>query len=114
MHELGVVFHIIKRVEELGAENHLQKVSRVTVEVGEVSAIIPSYLTDCWNWAVKKSELLTGAELTVDTLPAITWCNGCKTTYPTVAHGRICPHCGSEETWLQQGNEFNLKQIEAI
>ena len=84
------------------------------MEVGEVSAIIPSYLTDCWNWAVKKSELLTGAELAVETLPAITWCNGCKTTYPTVAHGRICPHCGSEETWLQQGNEFNLKQIEAI
>ena len=114
MHELGVVFHIIKRVEELGAENDLQKISRVTVEVGEVSAIIPSYLTDCWNWAVKKSELLDGAELAVETLPAITWCNGCKTTYPTVAHGRICPHCGSEETWLQQGNEFNLKQIEAI
>lgn len=114
MHELGVVFHIIKRVEELGAENNLQKVSRVTVEVGEVSAIIPSYLTDCWNWAVKKSELLDGAELAVETLPAITWCNGCKTTYPTVPHGKICPHCGSEETWLQQGNEFNLKQIEAI
>lgn len=113
MHELGVVFHIIRRVEELGAENGLQKVSRVTVEVGEVSAIIPSYLTDCWNWAVKKSELLTGAELAVETLPAVTWCNGCKSTYPTVPHGRICPNCGSEETWLQQGNEFNLKQIEA-
>ena len=114
MHELGVVFHIIKRVEELGAENNLQKVSRVTVEVGEVSAIIPSYLTDCWNWAVKKSELLDGAELSIETLPAVTWCNACKTTYPTVPHGKICPNCGSEETWLQQGNEFNLKQIEAI
>ena len=113
MHELGVVFHIIRRVEELGTENGLQKVSRVTVEVGEVSAIIPSYLTDCWNWAVKKSELLDGAELAVETLLAITWCNGCKTTYPTVPHGKICPHCGSDETWLQQGNEFNLKQIEA-
>ena len=113
MHELGVVFHIIKRVEELGAENDLQKVSRVTVEVGEVSAIIPSYLTDCWNWAVKKSALLDGAQLAIETLPAITWCNSCQTTYPTVPHGKICPNCGSGETWLQQGNEFNLKEIEA-
>lgn len=113
MHELGVVFHIIKRVEELGEENDLQKVSRVTVEVGEVSAIIPSYLTDCWNWAVKKSALLDGAQLAIETLPAITWCNSCQTTYPTVPHGKICPNCGSGETWLQQGNEFNLKEIEA-
>mgnify|MGYP003293349295 CR=1 FL=1 len=24
-----------------------------------------------------------------------------------------CPNCGSGETWLQQGNEMNIKQIEA-
>ena len=113
MHELGVVFHIIRRVEELGQENELQKVNRVTVEVGEVSAVIPSYLTDCWNWAVKKSELLSGAQLEVETIPAVTWCDDCRTTYPTVAHGKTCPYCGGGNTWLQQGNEFNLKEIEA-
>ena len=26
---------------------------------------------------------------------------------------RRCPHCGSGKTWLQQGNEINIKQIEA-
>ena len=25
-----------------------------------------------------------------------------------------CPHCGSEKTWLKQGREINLKEIEAI
>ena len=25
-----------------------------------------------------------------------------------------CPHCGSEKTWLKQGSEINLKEIEAI
>ena len=27
--------------------------------------------------------------------------------------GETCPHCGSGNTWLQQGNEINIKQIEA-
>lgn len=27
MHELGIVFHIIDRIEEVGAENHLKQVS---------------------------------------------------------------------------------------
>ena len=28
--------------------------------------------------------------------------------------GCTCPHCGSEKTWLKQGSEINLKEIEAI
>ena len=114
MHELSVVFHVIRRVEELGEENHLEKVSRVTVEIGEVSTVIPHYLIDCWNWAVKKTDLLQEAQLQVETIPAITYCEGCQSTYPTVAHGRQCPHCGSGATYLLQGNEFNIKEIEAL
>ena len=99
MHELGIVFHVIKSVEEVGRQNCLTRVSAVTLEIGEVSGVVPSYLTDCWNWAVKKSDLLRGAELRTDILPA-------------VAHGKTCPHCGSGETWLLTGSELNIKEIE--
>ena len=37
MHELGIVFHIIKTVERVGTENKLTMVSTVTLELGEVS-----------------------------------------------------------------------------
>ena len=36
MHELGVVFHVIKMVEEIVSENNLTEVSSVTLELGEV------------------------------------------------------------------------------
>lgn len=35
-----------------------------------------------------------------------------QNTYPTVKYGKTCPYCGSGETWLQQGREMNIKQIE--
>ena len=38
-------------------------------------------------------------------------CDGCGKDYETVPHGRTCPHCGSGETWLLRGNEFNIKEI---
>mgnify|MGYP003235526951 CR=1 FL=1 len=75
MHELGIVFHVIKSVEMIGEENGLTN---------------------------------------VETIPAVTYCEGCGRDYPTVQFGRTCPHCGSEKTWLKQGSEINLKEIEAI
>ncbi|MBO7353381.1 MAG: hydrogenase maturation nickel metallochaperone HypA, partial [Lachnospiraceae bacterium] len=49
MHELGVVFYIVKDVKKVAEENKVEKVNSVTLQVGEVSTIIPSYLTDCWD-----------------------------------------------------------------
>lgn len=49
MHELGIVFHIAKRVEEIAEQHQVQQVNSVTVEIGEVSTVIPEYLEDCWK-----------------------------------------------------------------
>ncbi len=113
MHELGVVFHIMDSIEKIGEENQLSKVASVTLELGEVSSVIDSYLLDCWKWAVKKKELLQEAELIIEKLPAITYCEDCKQTYSTIEFGKTCPHCQSGHTYLLQGTEFNIKEIEA-
>ncbi len=115
MHELGIVFHIIDSVEAVAAENNIETVQSVTVEIGEVSAVIPDYLVDCWNWAVKKKgTVLSTCQMQVETIPAVTHCGGCGQDYGTVAHGKICPHCGSEKTWLLTGNEINIKEITVV
>lgn len=112
MHELGVVFHIMDSLEKVAAENEVNGISKVTLELGEVSTVIDSYLQNCWKWAVQKRELFSDASLVIEKLPAITYCEGCGQTYPTVEHGKVCPYCKSQETWLLQGNEFNIKEIE--
>ena len=111
MHELGVVFHIIDDVTEVGKENNLTSVQSVTLQLGTVSTVIPDYLTDCWNWAVQKTELLKEAKLIIEPIEAITYCEDCKTTYDTITHGKTCPNCGSGNTYLLQGTEFMIKEI---
>lgn len=113
MHELGVVFHIIKGVERVADENQLTEIASVTIELGQVSTVIPHYLTDCWEWAVKKTELLEDAQLIIEEIPAVTYCEDCQKTFGTVEHGKICPYCRSAKTYLLQGNEVNIKEIEA-
>ena len=111
MHELGIVFHIIRGVEEVGRKNRVKRVSAVTLQLGEVSGVVEHYLQDCWRWAADRSQLLKGAQLRVETIPAQTLCESCGEIYPTVAHGRTCPGCGSESTHLVQGNETMIREI---
>ena len=111
MHELGVVFHVIDMVTGVAKENNVSAVKSVTLEIGQVSGVIHSYLEDCWKWAVNRTEVMKGCELIIEEIPALTWCEDCETTYDTVKYAKICPNCGSEHTYLKQGNEFSVKEI---
>ena len=112
MHELGIVFYIIRDVKEAAEEHGVQKVNAVVMNIGEVSTVVPEYLTDCWRWAADKEPLLEGAELKIRKLPAVSYCEDCRTEYETVRFGRTCPRCQSGHTYLLRGNEVEIQAIE--
>ncbi len=113
MHELGIIVHINRTLAEVAEENGVSRISRVTLELGEVSGIVPELLSDCWKFYRKKTSLLEEAELVIETLPAVTYCEDCGAHYETVRWGRKCPRCGSGRTYLIKGNECSIKEIEA-
>ena len=55
MHELGIVMNVLEQADAAAAEYQAEKVLRVTMEVGEVSSIVPELFIDAFNWA-KKNE----------------------------------------------------------
>ena len=114
MHELGVVFHTLDTVKRIADENNVKRVASITVEIGAVSTVIPELFEDCWNWAVKKETVFKDAGVKIERIPAITYCEDCKKEYGTLEHGRVCPYCSSENTYLIKGNEIIIKEIEAI
>lgn len=114
MHELGTIVYVIYTVEKLAVENQLSQVGSITLEVGEVSGIVPSYLEDFWLYARKNSRLLKETALKIELLKAVTYCQDCKETYSTVEYGKECPYCHSGNTFLVTGNEYTIKEIEAM
>lgn len=112
MHELGIVFYIIRDVKQVAEENEVEHVSAVVMNIGEVSTIVPEYLADCWRWAADKEDLLRGCELRVNTIPAVSYCEDCGQEFGTVSNGKTCPHCNSDNTYLLHGNEVEIKEIE--
>ncbi|MBQ1827405.1 MAG: hydrogenase maturation nickel metallochaperone HypA [Erysipelotrichaceae bacterium] len=112
MHEMSIVFHLAKSLEDVAREQNLSSIAAVTLQVGEVSGIMTDYFIDCWNYFRSRHPILSQCELKLETIKAHTYCDSCKKTYDTVAHGRQCPYCGSYETWLIDGNECIIKEIE--
>ena len=49
MHELGICDAVLKTVDGIAKQEQLTVVSRVTLEVGMLSGVIPAFLADCWS-----------------------------------------------------------------
>jgi len=114
MHELGIVMQVIDQVEKIAEENKVSQVMKLNLEVGEVSSIVPSLFTDCFEWAKKKTKYMQEAQLEMIILEGISYCQDCKETYKTTEYAKKCPHCGSYRTYLVTGSEINIKDIEVI
>ena len=114
MHELGIVMNVLEQVDSAAAEYKAEKVMKVTMEIGEVSSIVPDLFTDAFNWAKKKTEYLKDAELEMIIIEGRTYCQNCGETYKTTEYGKKCPHCGSYETYLLTGDQVIIKDIDAL
>lgn len=112
MHELGIVMQVIDEIEKVAAENQVHHVTKLRLEVGEVSSVVPSLFMDCFKWAKKRTKYLQECELDLIILEGISYCRDCKNTYQTTQYAKKCPHCGSYNTYLVTGNELNIKDIE--
>ena len=117
MHELGIVFHIIVTVEQVGRENGVTQVRCVTLDVGQVSGIEDPYLMDCWRWAADRSEMLRGARLQIETVHAVTLCDACGKTYDS--REGFCPKCGAynrppRREWVDAGGDVHYAEQEKV
>lgn len=88
MHELGIVLNVIDRVEEIAKENKVKEVTKLTLEIGEVSSIVPSYFSDCFEWAKKKTDYMEDTELEMIILEGLSYCRDCKKTYKTTEYAK--------------------------
>ena len=53
MHEIGVVRQMLKTVEEFAAENEIDDIVSIVLEIGDLSMIIPKYVEDIYSVIVE-------------------------------------------------------------
>ncbi len=99
MHELGICDALLKMVRSIAEEEDLEEISRITVEVGSLSGVVPAYM------------LLQDVEFVVEELEGTARCMDCGEEFPADVNRLRCPHCGGERLTPLTGRDLTLKEI---
>ena len=91
--------------------NNATSVETLSIQVGEMTGLIPQYLERYYPKAVEGT-ILNGSKLEIEYLPVKVECQKCNNTYhPDRSNEYTCPFCHSSESKLLQGREFLIKNI---
>jgi len=110
LHEVGVLFEVVKTVENIARENGLTKIDTVVLQIGELSSMIPRYIEACYPAAVEGT-LLQDTKLKIEILPGNGICKECNKAFNLIENKNKCPRCGSKHWELLCGKEFMIKEI---
>jgi len=112
MHELGVVIEVVKTVQEFAKDNGVTVIDSVTLQIGELSAMIPRFIEECWPCAVDGTSM-QDTKLSIEVIRANARCSACGKVYPLLDNKDGCPHCSEARKEILNGREFMIKEISA-
>ncbi|NFH81549.1 hydrogenase maturation nickel metallochaperone HypA [Clostridium botulinum] len=110
MHELGVVFDVVKTVENFVRKSGLTQIDTLVLQIGELSSMIPKYIEACYPAAVDGT-LLQDTKLEIEILPGNGICKECDTVFNIIKNNGKCSKCGGKHWEMLCGKEFMIKEI---
>ena len=111
MHEMGLMDAMLRMVRRICKEEQLEHVSRITLEVGELSGIEIHYLTDCFDAVIDGTEF-ADTKLNVVTVPGVFHCNDCDIDFPFQNNELFCPECFGRNLTPVGGRDMTILEIE--
>jgi hydrogenase nickel incorporation protein HypA/HybF len=107
MHELGIANGIVEFcAERAGAE----RVMRVRLEIGQLSALLPDAVRFCFDVCAKDT-VVEGALLEIIETPGRAICRDCNGEMAmTQVYGRC--RCGSANLLVTAGQELKIREME--
>ena len=112
MHEVGIISSMLRTIEEVMEQEHLTKVEKIVLQVGELSGVMPHYMESCFPAAVYKTRF-EETKLELDIVPGIARCNRGGREFNGLKYDLTCPDCGNREDFERlSGSELIIKEIQ--
>ncbi len=110
MHELGIMFEIVRSVERFAKANGVSVIDTLVLQIGEISPVVPHFIEACYPAAVDGT-MLHDTKLKIEIIPGNAICKQCKKVFNLLENKKVCPNCSSQSWEVISGKEFNIKEI---
>lgn len=111
MHEYGITLQIIKMAENAAKEQDANRITDISIVVGELSGFIGDSIKLYFD-IISKDTLAEGAVLNIKYIPPMRHCISCEIDFKKTKPSFECPICGSIGVPTDIGKEFYLESIE--
>lgn len=109
MHEIGLCDTLLKMVTQI-VEDDNAKVISITVEIGELSGVLPSFMADCWKAVVDRTPY-KDTNLIIKIDKGRLFCKDCNTYFNGDLQHLKCPACNGQKLIPVGGKEMTLLEI---
>ena len=110
MHEIGVVRAMVQTVTDYAAANHIDEISEIVADCGELSLVIPEYVEELYPPVVKGTPL-ENTKLIVNIVPGMAECEDCDEIFNVIECNGHCPNCYSFNKTVLSGKDFTIREI---
>ena len=111
MHELAIAESIVDIVIKAKVDQHLDGIRAVGVRIGALTDVVPEALEFGFEAIIKDTDL-EGCDLKIERIPPRGDCLTCERQIEVEDFIFICPHCGSRDLNITQGQELEIAFIE--
>lgn len=115
MHELSICHGImdVARTALDGLSPPPPRVSRITVRIGRLTAVVPESLRYHFDLLVPGT-FLEGAALVIEEVPVRGRCAACAARFEIDTLSFTCPACGSGLVDLSSGRELQVVSLDTV
>ena len=111
MHEMSYAIRLVNMALSTAKDNNLDNVDSVSVEIGQMTGVLPHLLIEAYTSA-SKDTILEGSSLDITTANVTALCNDCNITYePNASNNYCCPKCRSLNSKIIRGRDVSLISI---
>lgn len=111
MHEMSLAEGVLQIIEESAGAEKFQRVRRVVLEIGRLSAVEPGAMRFCFE-AVMRGSIAEGAALDIIETEGQGWCAQCACHVPLSALYDVCPHCGNFPLGVTAGDAMRVIELQ--
>jgi hydrogenase nickel incorporation protein HypA/HybF len=112
MHEVSIMEEAVRLALDAAKAAGKSRVTGLRLRIGALSGVVPEAMRFAFD-VVCQDTPAAGANLEIESVPAVAWCGTCRAEFETPDFFSECPRCHNVSGELRRGREMEIASVEA-